>query len=624
MKASGTDLAELENRDVGLVHDKLKAAYKDTLRVSLILGMVVFVILGIFFLTWPYIPILSLVPKDIAQVIQSIGGAFLSAAAITIAVRLFVIRHSDRFEDKLQTFLRKQVTDSILRLQEIVNTRFSSVQTAVQDSTTNLEMNIEERTIRLVESASSLDALHRAGISQIYVSRLQAADHMLHAVARASTTEIQLAGISLNDFVRGESPLHRVWEKIERYIEGKELISHPLHINVLPVHPDCIGAALRSCAEHRNGAMMAGRLKKDVDATVDHLLALEHLANQRFDRDSNGPQIKLQARLCTVTPPLFLFRTDTVSFVQQYYFWSARPSLDHNVAPTIRFQGANIDGQLSVHEEMGCHFEWLWKNASVSISDYRRGYNIGTCRGLYTANCINAYNSTSGGAKRIAWLLDNAQREVKLLGISLKSFLTGAFSNSLRRIAESSKISSVKVLIINPLSEGAKQRAFREFLLNPRKQATRISYKEYVDQNRLKESDLWRDTRASLTKVRDNFLGLEKFSIKLYNCAPTCFLLLVDDAALVEQYQLGKALAGADDGFHRVLGKDMPIYEYNKKSRVEVCGSPPIDIYPTEEDEHTADSAGRKPYMLIDDHFEHIWKYQSQDFNPDEHLRREE
>ena len=567
-----------------LIHENMK--------LQLSIGLILFIIIGGFLIFFPHLPFFIDVPQGIENAIQNIGGAFLAAAFISIAARIFIIRNYKKFEDELQKYLLNKMEKGLKNLEQNVESQVSTVKNSVENATINFQKNMENRTQRFIELASSLNAINTVGITEVYKSRSDAAESMLADVNNPNTTFIEIAGISLNDFVRGESPLHRVWEAIE--VRLREKVSdrnNNLVVRVLPIHPDCIGAALRSCAEHRVGATVAGRLKKDVCITVEHLCDLEK-AVMKQNQSLNGKNHALfQAKLYQVAPSLFLFRTDSGSYVQQYYFWSTRSG--HQVAPTMRYQAPNSDEGVSVHSELGAHFSWLWEYASVSVAEYSCGYYIGHDRGLYRANCLNVFNSTSGGSRRISWLLKNTKREVKLIGISLKSFFTGAFSDKLLSLANDKNILSIQILIIDPFGREAKHRSFREFLLNPRNRDRQITYQEYDNQDNHIRSDLFRDTIASLTKIHNHLLSQPKFETRLYDCAPTSFMLLVDDTVLVEQYHFGKVVFPEEDS-QKILGKDMPLYEFNKIPITSTDSVQKVELFPADDDENEGNLTGRK------------------------------
>jgi hypothetical protein len=82
-----------------------------------------------------------------------------------------------------------------------------------------------------------------------------------------------------------------------------------------------------------------------------------------------------------------------------------------------------------------------------------------------------------------------------------------------------------------------------------------------------------------------------RFQVKLFQSAPEAFLLISDDAVLVEQYHYGKIRAGeASTPGVRILGGDMPVIEYQRSK-------------PSQDDRIGT------PYDTLKDHFEYVFKY---------------
>ena len=61
-------------------------------------------------------------------IIQNVDSTFLAAALISITARIFVVRHYDRFENRIQKFLREKVSWYFENLRVLVNQRVESVE----------------------------------------------------------------------------------------------------------------------------------------------------------------------------------------------------------------------------------------------------------------------------------------------------------------------------------------------------------------------------------------------------------------------------------------------------------------------------------------------------------------
>jgi hypothetical protein len=84
--------------------------------------------------------------------------------------------------------------------------------------------------------------------------------------------------------------------------------------------------------------------------------------------------------------------------------------------------------------------------------------------------------------------------------------------------------------------------------------------------------------------------GNSRFQVRIYDSAPACFLLVIDDTVFVEQYHYGKLVPGQDE-YPVVLGKNMPPVEYSHDSS---------DLYETD--------ALRNSVELLKDHFEFVFE----------------
>lgn len=542
--------------------------------------------------------------RIILLIAEKIGLALLAAAFITIITQLFVLRNYKAFEHELQSYLRESVNTSLSELQGTLKSKVTSIEEKIENSIEHLGLQLDHRTKRLIDQSSALSSLYACSVTNVYQHRRDSAIDMTNDIERG-ITHLELMGISLNDFVRTGSPLHDVWERIREILDNST--NHDemkIKIRVLILHPDCLGAELRSIAEHRKGSTIAGRLRQDVKSTAGHL--------QEIERKTKTNSYIFEARLYTVTPSLFLYRTDFASYVQQYYFWRSRSKQAE--VPLFRYGKTQPEENRSIHEQMGDHFDWIWQNSSISLTEFLEGNQTGRDKGLIRAKCNNVYNSTASCKKRMLWLLENANYQVKLIGISLKSFFNEPFYEVLQQIADKGNLKTFQILIIDRDSRQAKFRSYREYLLCGKSCDTGITYDDYRKKSLHPESDLYRDTEASLRKFDDRFAGRQNIEVRIYDCAPSCFALIVDDNAMVEQYHYGKSRSSVDE--RRILGKDMPVYEYIEEPLFCIERESNIGIFPAEDKEQRRDLEGRKPYELIVDHFNHIWNHYSREFDP--------
>lgn len=479
-----------------------------------------------------------------------------------------------------------------------------------------IKKDIVDQTANLVSASTSLEAMHVSGITQLYASRAAASEDIAQDLTDRNVTEIRIMGVSLNDFLRSDQPLNKAWRVIEKYIRGDnggEKSQHRearLDIKALVVDPNCKGAYWRSKAEHRSPLAISGRLRTDVMSTARHMENLERLAKENYAETG----VSFEFRFYQSSPILFLCRTDTVSYVQQYYFWKSRYADVPD--PVIKYRTPSTQSY-SMHDEMKDHFDWIWDEASMSSSKFITEGMVGIDKGISQAGVINVFYNQQDARKRFLWLLRDADakrtQKLYIQGISLHSFFgRGDLFQAIMRLAK--KGTEIKILLLDPDSEQARFRSYREYILEHKN--SDMTFEDYcADNERLEQSQLYRDTEATIKTIQKARASESFKSVKLearrYKSAPACFMFMVDDSVLVEQYHYGKQQPEEEEeGFATILGKDMPLFEHerkreekpdgegvNKKRRADLSDKDPFDM-----------DLLRNPYKLLKDHFEFVFE----------------
>jgi hypothetical protein len=447
-------------------------------------------------------------------------------------------------------------------------------------------------------SINSLAAMAESGILRLFRGRGEASVEMLQDINRATTHSIRLMGISLNDFILRKDPsLGKAWHSIQEHIKTAQrepLAARQLEIKVLLIDPQCLGAQLRSKGEERTGPYQAGRLKDDVDAAIDLLLALQNSCNQQGTT--------FECRLYRLPPILFLCHLDSVCYVQPYHFWSSR--MDNKSLPMLKFQDQPADSdQHSIYSELKQHFEWIWEEASVDLESYKNGLARGVDRGIAQAGLVNVYTDTAEALRRMEYLLTEVGstekaagdvRKVSIQGISLHSFFNPNSPQLYKAIHELIKRDEVylDLLFLDPDCEQAKFRAYREYsFLHPDCQR-----EQYLQAGSAihQSTTLHRDTADAIAELEAMIRDIAsdkppkwrpKVKAGLYDSAPYCFLLRVADTVLVEQYHYGKLPDSGNVG-RLTLGKEFPLMEYYQAPR---------SVFPT---------IPKTPFALLENHFE--------------------
>src|SRR5216683_962168 len=545
--------------------------------------------------------------KEVPNWLTELSLSLLAAVTVHLIDRLWLFKDVQKSFNKLfeasiaqQTKAIDSSLDSVRQdVRSAVTDRVAELATKstmlTHESLEKIERGIEGTIARQMKS---LDAMTRSGIQRIYPSRTEAAEDLYRDLTREDTHEVRIIGISLNDFAKAQQQgLGEAWETIRRYVlNGRAHIGDgtKLDIKVLIIDPNCFGATLRSRAELRKGQVLPGLLEDDVRDIANIMSDLEKEAGE--NQKTTG--VSFECRLYRLPPILFLFLVDWACYVEQYHFWSERKG--GTPIPVVKYR--RIEGQsdtYQMHEEMRGHFEWIWKHASIGLSEFREQNAFGCDAGMCKASATNVYSDPDVALRRMLYLLNHAKREVAIQGVSLRSFCqTGELWLALRKLIEDGRV-SIKMLFMDPICEQAKFRSYREVRL----QHQTMKWEHYeVNQQFHMKSGLYGDTDRAIRTLAREVKGVAAFppepgwklnlEAARYRSAPHCFLLRVDDSVLVEQYHYGKVFA---PGAHNpaILGKDMPVVEY-------INQSPDQDIYPG--------LFQREPFRLLEDHFRFAWE----------------
>ncbi len=507
---------------------------------------------GVLFLIPLALWLLSSVLLHLPELYQHLLLTLTAVMGIHVLDRLFLVKDT---EDALESLLR------------------------------DVRHDIGVQTGSLLSMSRSLEVMDRCGIVQLYPSRVDAAIDIRSDVIDPSNTKVRLIGISLNDFVQGiDRTLLEAWTALQEFVQGSRPINdraRGLDIRCLIIDPLCFGATLRSEAESETSAALARRLAQDVTAAARDLQQLTAAANPK----QTG--VSFECRLYRLPPILFLCWTDPVCYVQQYHFWSSRDN--RTPTPVLKYrQLPASSATYPYHKEMEHHFDWIWQHASISLDDYLDAATVGIERGMHECGAVNVYTNSDRARDRIVYLLARAEHRVSIQGISLISyFKVGALREVLSGILEASKV-DVEVLLLDPLSDQAKLRSYRERLFESPSQ----SFPDYLATGEHEKSDLYHDTNRTMENIRHMVADIRRkkgapwtprLTVKLYDSAPACFVVRIDDHILVEQYHYGKIAADT----RAILGKDMPLVEY---------GLSPSSLYVDESDPL------RRPFGLLEDH----------------------
>lgn len=419
---------------------------------NLVLGIIILLIIGIVLLVIGYASFPN-VPSFITDLCKQIGAAILVTGVITGLLRVLILGSYNKFADQNSMFLRDNVTE---RLNEVKG-------------------DIEHQTKALVETVASLEAMNELNIVRVYSQRKDACKDIEKDIQKDDISQINISGVSLNDFVGGtDRDLNPIWRIIKEYIngsrklprsrklqKGKESATPKLDIRVMVVDPNCWGAMLRSYGENCKPGGSLSRLPNDVMGTINDLRVLEESAKKNQERTG----VTFHLHLYRLPPQLFLISTDKVSYIEPYHFWSSRGIS----MPLFRCGDSQSDGDTDIsnlHRGMKDHFDLIWKLGAIESSAFRDEGCIGVDEGLYQSGIVNVFQDHKEARLRLLWLLQHAKRRVYIQGITLRSFFDGKVLNrAINELVERGNV-EIKILLLDPQSDQARYRSYREYLLN--------------------------------------------------------------------------------------------------------------------------------------------------------------
>lgn len=141
-------------------------------------------------------------------------------------------------------------------------------------------------------------------------------------------------------------------------------------------------------------------------------------------------------------------------------------------------------------------------------------------------------------------------KTIRMMGISLRQFFNdiGELFNLGESILRNERL-KLQILLINPFSAQAGLRAERESQTKDKL--------EYVDVEDHFNSTLFQDfqkcTKALIPYIDDS----KRVEVRLYNTAPSCFLIFVNEIVFVETYHYGRSGVGG------LKGGKVPVLEFH-------------------------------------------------------------
>jgi hypothetical protein len=386
--------------------------------------------------------------------------------------------------------------------------------------------------------------LQNHGIQNLHPSRERVADDLVEWIRDPSTTQISIVGISLRDFLPPGGRLHHAWQAIRERLEFEQSRTPPplsrLRVNILLLNPKSAEGMFRYRVE--STTLERGNLQEDVENSIlqykNALARVYHAEMSEF----------LELRLYEHGSFAFMVVTDEHALIEQYCY------RDHTLAPA--FPLIQYPRKSQSYKQLQYSFEVMWQYAQ-SIDLALRG--VGTAKGVHSARIHNIYRHDDRASlgERELESIRNAQpgQMVRIGAITARYYLRDARETLHELTSPGPQQVSVRLLIVNPVSEAAIVRAITE---SGEPERVRDALNVW-DWTRHRRSPLYHDATNTLEAVlwlRERGHSIE---LRLTPVAPTCAILQTPEAAFVEQYLLGRSRRFERGG---VLGGEYPVFEF--------------------------------------------------------------
>jgi hypothetical protein len=456
----------------------------------------------------------------------------------------------------------------------------------------SLEDRIDQLTAELrthdLHSRTS-EALGKMKVVDVLRSTEDVAAGIAAVLADPAVTDVRLLGLSLSTFFGGRRHSRGPdWpgQRLERLLLGEEPAPQRragIHVRVLLVDPACLSLRLLTHGAGGESGEELVRLRNEIHEVADHL---NRLSREVADRRNGN---SLHVRFYRAAPPFFLFAARQGVFTHSYYHGLAADPRAVAAAAVWRFSADS-----SAYQATCRHFDAIWDTDSVPCDEFLLDKAIGTDQGIGESGILNIYTDLESAQERIRWLISHAKQRVWLQGVSLSHHLSPPLAEVMLGLLQSDSIDT-RVLILDPESDQAIRKSYRDYLLDQDGGAV-IDYDTYAKDRHLHSTSQF---YAGLRHSGQRFQGMSakaaagNFQVRQYACAPTSYILIADDHALMEQFHYGKPVAaGGSIKAQLRLAREMPLIEY---------GSPGTDLF--------ASKPWLNPLAVIEDHFSQVFEH---------------
>ncbi len=372
---------------------------------------------------------------------------------------------------------------------------------------------------------------------------------------------IKMAGILLSEFVDVNYHLPGNSNNTLRKMLSTALINGK-KIELLILDPYSSGADLMSKAaqiEHEDYYIKFQGIANDLQA----------VAGQHF-------KAQMDIRLCRSFPTSYLILSSSHALFQPNILHDKFDDLNKSI-PTLKY----VRIEDSIFSDLEKHFNTVWHYDSISY-DELKAHEIGVYHASTKTNIKNIYiprsiNKTFDPIERMKHLIMNTKDILWVKQVSLYQILGtngqlyGTFIDKCR------EISDIKLLLIDPESEQAKMRSFREHII----QSPRYGdlYSDFLQKDIWKESILFRHTTKSITNAKrlkrqldyerdqEKIFPNQSLDVKKFFAAPDSSIIITDTAVLFEPLHYGSQRAVFSSQHQgKILSGDMPMLEFTKET----------------------------------------------------------
>jgi len=379
----------------------------------------------------------------------------------------------------------------------------------------------------ILQHSDMLGGAIAASVVQMYAKREEGLKDIM-ADVRASE-HVRMMGISLREYFGNAGRQYHEMNAVLKNIAETQTRD----LKALLINPHSDQATIRAERESNakfdlNNPYEDSGLYGDVGQSVKYL--------HKWGKEYRN----IAGRVYNAAPTCFLVVTDQHTYVELYHYGEPRAGLIGGNFPLLKFPTVS-----PLAADLGSHFDYIWDEHSNDLSELVDAHMVGVSKNAWECKIMNVFPTRSDADDRIAYLLQSAKGEVRLIGISMRDFFFGGrrFHSILRQICRPAEGSSetgvaVKALLLDPLCEQGKLRSERE---QPGQRPGNLFNEVHNSLNNI----------ATLRKLQANV------QVKLYQGAPSCFVVLTDQSLMVEQYHYGSSEPGAN-----ILGGKVPVLEF--------------------------------------------------------------